>query len=158
MEIIILRVGATQMDFVADGEALYVRRLNHYVSRVNMFDLQASTRSSKHDPAYVKRTEGMRILESVHSSDLLVLLDEQGKSYDSRGFAAVLQKWMNRGPKRLVFAVGGAFGFSDEVYARADAKLSLSPMTFSHQLIRVLFLEQLYRGFSILRGEPYHND
>ena len=90
--------------------------------------------------------------------DRLILLDENGKQYSSRDFASQVQKWMNSGPKRLVFVVGGAFGFSAEMYAIAEGKLSLSPMTTSHQLVRVLFLEQLYRAFTILNNEPYHND
>jgi len=158
LEVIVLRVGSTNMNFVAEGEAVYVKRLKHYVSGVETIDVQASTRSSKHDAAHVQREEGKRILAKIQPTDLVVLLDERGKRYHSRDFAAGLQKWMNRGPKRMLFVVGGAFGFSEDVYARADAKLSLSPMTFSHQLIRVLFLEQLYRAFSILKGEPYHND
>ncbi len=158
MEVIVVRIGSTNMNFVAEGEAVYQGRLKHYVSDVKMMDIPSSTRSKKNDPAHVQREEGVRILAKIQPSDLVILLDERGKSYHSRGFAADLQKWMNRGPKRLMFVVGGAFGFSEDVYARADGKVSLSPMTFSHQLIRVLFLEQLYRAFSILRGEPYHND
>ena len=88
----------------------------------------------------------------------MVLLDEKGKRYTSRGFAQQMQKWMNAGPKRLVFIVGGAFGFSPKMYEKANGLLSMSEMTTSHQLIRVVFLEQIYRAFTILNNEPYHND
>ena len=89
--------------------------------------------------------------------DFLVLLDEKGKTFTSEAWAQQLQKWMNASPKRLIFLVGGAFGFSPEVYQRAQGKIALSAMTFSHQMIRLFFTEQLYRSFSILKGEKYHH-
>ena len=93
----------------------------------------------------------------MSSTDTLVLLDENGKQFDSVVFSSYLQKHMNSGIKRLVFVIGGPYGFSEDVYKKANGKLSLSKMTFSHQMIRLFFIEQLYRGFTILRNEPYHH-
>lgn len=106
----------------------------------------------------LKIEEGRAFKKYFLPGDRLILLDEKGKQYSSRDFAGQVQKWMNSGPKRLVFVVGGAFGFSDEMHGIAEGKLSLSSMTTSHQLVRVLFLEQLYRAFTILNHEPYHNE
>jgi 23S rRNA (pseudouridine1915-N3)-methyltransferase len=108
-------------------------------------------------PSEVKSLEGELILKNLKSTDTAVLLDENGKTLDSVGFADFVQKQMNAGAKQLVFVVGGAFGFSDEVYQRADYKVSLSKMTFSHQIIRLIFAEQFYRAMTILKNEPYHN-
>ena len=112
----------------------------------------------KRSAEVVKQFESEAFQKHFQAGDWVVLLDEKGKRYHSRGFAQQLQKWMNGGPKRLVFVVGGAFGFSPDLYERANAMLSMSEMTTSHQLIRVVFLEQLYRAFTILNNEPYHND
>lgn len=109
-------------------------------------------------PEALKEAEAAVYEKYIESTDTVVLLDENGKEYHSRGFANQIQKWRNAGPKRLVFIVGGAFGFAPSMYARANAQVSMSKMTTSHQLIRVIFLEQLYRAMTILRGEPYHND
>ena len=106
----------------------------------------------------LKKKEGHLILGKLENSDFVILLDDKGKSYSSIEFASFLQQKMNSGLKSLVFVVGGAFGFSDEVNQRANGKLSLSKMTFSHQMVRLIFKEQLYRGFSILRGEKYHHE
>ena len=101
--------------------------------------------------------EGELILSKINTSDVMVLLDENGKQMDSISFASYLQKYMNSGIKRLVFVIGGPYGFSREVYSKSQGKLSLSKMTFSHQMVRLFFIEQLYRGFTILRNEPYHH-
>jgi len=105
-----------------------------------------------------KKQEGELIFDHLQAGDFLILLDENGKQNSSRQFAAMLEKQMIAATRRLVFVVGGPYGFSDEVYARSNTKLSLSPMTFSHQMVRLIFMEQLYRAFSIIRGEPYHHD
>ncbi len=102
--------------------------------------------------------EGEALLRYLQPQDMVWLLDEKGKSFTSRGFADRLQKAMNAGPKRLVLIIGGAYGFSPDVRARAQASISLSDMTFNHQIVRLMAVEQLYRAFSILRGDPYHND
>ena len=97
------------------------------------------------------------ILKQINTFDYLVLLDDQGNDFSSPRFAEKLQKWMLSGKKRLVFVVGGAYGFSQQVYDRGNKKLSLSKMTFSHQMVRLFFVEQLYRGYTILNNEPYHH-
>lgn len=104
-----------------------------------------------------KKLEGEEILKRINPGDELILLDENGKSFTSEGFSEFLQKKMNSGLKNLTFVIGGPYGFSDAVYARATSKLSLSKMTFSHQMIRLFFVEQIYRAFTILRNEPYHH-
>jgi 23S rRNA (pseudouridine1915-N3)-methyltransferase len=105
-----------------------------------------------------KEKEGELILKKIQTSDELILLDERGKTFTSIEFSDYLQKKMNSGLRQLIFVIGGPYGFSEEVYARANGKISLSKMTFSHQMIRPFFIEQLYRVFTILRNEPYHHE
>lgn len=134
----------------------YAKRLSFYVK----FELEAipDVKNAKNlSQAQQKEKEGELILSKTQSSDYLVVLDEKGKSFTSVAFSAELQKRMNAGIKTLVFVIGGPYGFSDAVYARANGRISLSEMTFSHQMVRLFFVEQLYRGFTILRGEPYHH-
>lgn len=104
-----------------------------------------------------KEKEGEQILAKIGATDQLILLDENGASFSSVGFSDYLQKKMNSGIKTLVFVIGGPYGFSEEVYAKAQGKISLSEMTFSHQMVRLFVIEQLYRGFTILKNEPYHH-
>jgi len=104
-----------------------------------------------------KQKEGELILNKLSNTDVLILLDENGKQFDSVGFSNYLQKHMNSGAKRIVFVIGGPYGFSPDVYQKANGKISLSKMTFSHQMIRLFVIEQLYRGFTILKNEPYHH-
>ena len=134
----------------------YVKRLRHYVDfSVEVIpDIKAGKKASDE----LCKQEGDAILSRLELSDWLILLDEGGKSYTSRQFASQLQKWMNASPKRLVFVVGGAYGFTEAVRQRSNALLSLSQLTFTHQMVRPIFAEQLYRAFTILRGEKYHND
>ena len=106
----------------------------------------------------IKNEEGKLILSKIEKGGLVVLLDEKGKEYTSVGMSKYLQERMNRGLKHITFVIGGAYGFSEEVYNAANEKIALSKMTFSHQMIRMLFFEQLYRAFSILRNEPYHHE
>lgn len=156
MQIILLVVGKTSENWVETGLKIFEGRLQHYASFATVIvpDVKAGTKSGEE----IKRLEAAAILKFVQPTDQLVLLDEAGKQYTSRGFAETLQKWINASPKRLIFLVGGAFGFADVVKQRADAKLSLSQQTFTHQMVRVFFVEQLYRAFTILKGERYHND
>jgi 23S rRNA (pseudouridine1915-N3)-methyltransferase len=105
-----------------------------------------------------KSREGLKILETIGKDDYVILLDERGKQFRTMAFAALLEKIMMMSKKRLVFVIGGAWGFSEEVYRRADMQMSLSQLTFPHQMVRLLFLEQLYRAFTIIRGEPYHHE
>ena len=134
----------------------YTKRLSFYVK----FELEiiADIKNVKNlSEAQQKEKEGELILSKITSTDQLVLLDENGKSFSSIRFSDELQKKMNSGIKTLVFVIGGPYGFSEEVYKKAQGKISLSAMTFSHQMVRLFFIEQLYRGFTILRNEPYHH-
>ena len=137
--------------------AMYTKRLNHYVKFA--ITTLADVRNTKNlSAAEQKRMEGEAILRLVTDADHLMLLDEHGLELRSIEFADLLQKRMSAGTKRLVFVIGGPYGFSDAVYQRANSKLSLSKMTFSHQIVRAIFTEQLYRAFTILKNEPYHHE
>ena len=155
MKIVLLVVGSTKEQYLIDGFVLYQERLKHYVQ----FDLiEVPNKNYKNlSKVNLKRKEEEGILKYLAPSDYVVLLDERGESYTSIRFADKLQKWMLSAKKRVVFVVGGAYGFSDNIYARANEKISLSKMTFSHQMVRLFFLEQIYRGYTILNNEPYHN-
>ena len=156
MKIKIILIGKTHKKFLIEGENEYLSRLQHYIS-VEKIEFQDVKNAKKLSEDQIKTEEGKMILSKIEKSDLVVLLDEKGKQYDSVGFANWTQDRMNRGLKYITFVIGGPYGFSDDVYAAANEKLSLSKMTFSHQMIRMLFLEQLYRGFTILKNEPYHH-
>ncbi len=134
----------------------YQKRLGFYI-KFSM-DIIPDIKNVKNlSEAQQKTKEGELILSKINNTDALILLDENGKQFDSVAFSNYLQKHMNSGIKQLVFVIGGPYGFSDEVYQKANGKISLSKMTFSHQMIRLFFTEQLYRGFTILRNEPYHH-
>lgn len=134
----------------------YVRRLSFYVKFE--LDILPDIKNVKNlSETQQKEKEGEAILARVQTSDYLLLLDERGKSFSSVGFADELQKRMNSGVRTLVFVIGGPYGFPETVYRRANGMLSLSTLTFSHQMVRLFFVEQLYRGFTILKGEPYHH-
>lgn len=156
MNIKLLLVGKTDNKQLHNLINDYEKRLGHYVK----FEMEVIPQLKKQknlQQGEQKIKEGKLILEKVAPSDYLVLLDENGKQYASEDFALYLQKRLNSGMKQLIFVVGGPFGFSEEVYERANAKISLSKMTFSHQMVRLFFVEQLYRGFTILKNEPYHH-
>ena len=134
----------------------YTKRLSFYVK----FELEVipDIKNVKNlSESQQKEKEGELILAKITPTDQLILLDENGKTFSSIGFSDELQKKMNSGIKTLVFVIGGPYGFSEEVYKKAFGKISLSQMTFSHQMVRLFFIEQLYRGFTILRNEPYHH-
>jgi len=134
----------------------YTKRLSFYVK----FELEVipDIKNAKNfSQAQQKEKEGELILSKISATDQLMLLDENGKVFSSVGFSNELQKKMNSGIKSLVFVIGGPYGFADAVYQRASGRISLSAMTFSHQMVRLFFIEQLYRAFTILRGEPYHH-
>ena len=150
-------VGKTDMKEVETLVSMYTKRLNHYIKFA--ITTLADVRNTKNlSAAEQKRLEGEAILRLVTDSDHLMLLDEHGLELRSIEFAELLQKRMSAGTKRLVFVIGGPYGFSDAVYPRANSKLSLSKMTFSHQIVRAIFTEQLYRAFTILKNEPYHHE
>lgn len=150
-------IGKTDSKEVAALVEQYVRRVNFYC-RFSVTTLP-DVRHTRNLTAKQQRTaEGEAILRQLADGDHVVLLDERGTEYRSVEFAHWLQKRLNSGIKRLVMVIGGPYGFSDEVYARADSQLSLSRMTFSHQIVRAIFAEQIYRAFTILRNEPYHHE
>ena len=157
MKITLLTVGKTDKDWVRQGMDIYVSRLKHYIpfSVVEIPELKNVSSLSKEQ---IKSKEGELILKNVRPTDDLVLLDERGKEHTSVEFAKLLQDKINYMGKDIVFVIGGAYGFSEDVYRRADSKMSLSRMTFSHQMVRAIFAEQIYRAFTIMRGEPYHHE
>lgn len=157
MKITLLAVGKTGKGWIRDGLDIYLSRLKHYVP-FGITEIPELKNVSSFTKEQIKVREGELILKNVQQSDELILLDERGKEYSSTEMAALLQDKMSRGGKDIVFVIGGAYGFSDEVYRRACSRISLSRMTFSHQMIRIIFTEQIYRAFTIMRGEPYHHE
>jgi len=156
MKIILLCVGKTTSSKIDALIGEYEGRLRHYVNfEITFVEVGSKTKSKT--AAQQKELEGELILANCKSSAPLILLDEKGKRMPSTEFAKFIQGEMNRGPKELVFCVGGAFGFSEQVYQKAVRKISLSDMTFTHQMVRLFFTEQLYRAFTILKGEKYHH-
>lgn len=156
MKTTLLVVGKTVGNELPKMLETYIARLKHYIP----FEMQVipELKNAKNlSEAQQKHLEGEAILRCVEGS-YVVLLDEHGREYRSIEFADQLQAWMNSSPRGVTFVIGGPYGFSPEVYARANAQISLSRMTFSHQMIRLLFVEQLYRAMTILRGEPYHHE
>lgn len=156
MKLKLLVVGKTNSRELVELIDTYTKRINRYVS----FDIEviADLKKGKSLPeATLKQKEGQQILDRLKEGDSVYLLDEKGKQYTSVEFSRFLQNQLNRGGKQLVFVVGGAYGFDPAVVKRAQGNISLSKMTFSHQMVRLFFVEQLYRGFSILRNEPYHH-
>ncbi|MFK8303307.1 23S rRNA (pseudouridine(1915)-N(3))-methyltransferase RlmH [Capnocytophaga stomatis] len=156
MNIKLIAIGKTDNSALQQLITDYEKRLSHYVN----FQLQIildvkNSKSLSEEQQKIK--EGELILKNIENSHHLILLDERGKEYTSVGFSEFLQKQMNAGTRQLVFVIGGPYGFSEEVYARANGKLSLSKLTFSHQMIRLFFVEQIYRAFTILKNEPYHH-
>ena len=157
MKITLLTVGKTDRDWVKQGLDIYVSRLKHYIplSIVEIPELKNVSSLSKDQ---IKTREGELILKSICPTDDVILMDEHGREYSSVEFAKVLQEKISYIGKDMVFVIGGAYGFSQEVYSRANSKISLSRMTFSHQMVRAIFAEQLYRAFTIMKGEPYHHE
>ena len=156
MDIKLLTVGKTDVKWVKEGLDLYVSRLAHYVP-VSLIEIPQLKNVSSFSKDQIKEKEGELILKQLKNSDLVWLLDERGKQYSSVEFSDFFQKLSGRG-RDLVFVIGGAYGFSKDVYSRADGLVSLSNMTFSHQMVTTVFAEQLYRAFTIIRGEPYHHE
>ena len=157
MKITLLTVGKTDRDWVRQGLDIYVSRLKHYIP-FTLLEIPELKNVSALSKEQIKAKEGELILKNVRPTDDLILLDEHGKEYTSLQLAKILQDKISYECKDMVFVIGGAYGFSDAVYARANSKLSLSKMTFSHQMVRTIFAEQLYRAFTIMKGEPYHHE
>ena len=156
MKVVLLVVGKTDAEWIADGMTIYEKRLRNYFPFA--IEVVAGQKTKSREAESVKREEARLILSRLAPDDYVALLDERGEQRASVAFADWLQKRFNAGSRRLVFVVGGAWGFDASVYARANEQIALSAMTFSHQMIRPFFLEQLYRAMTILRGEPYHNE
>ncbi len=156
MNIELIVVGKTDSKEVDALVTLYTKRINFY-TKFSITYIPDVRNTKNLSEAEQKRVEGESILKLISEADRVVLLDERGAQYSSTEYADFLQKRMNSGVKRLVFVIGGPYGFSEAVYSRANDKISLSRMTFSHQIVRAIFAEQLYRGFTIIRGEPYHH-
>ncbi len=157
MKVTLAVVGKTASGYLKQGIEEYTRRLAHYVS----FEIQYigdAKNTKKQTESQQKQNEGKSILATIDKRDFVVLLDEHGKQHTSVEFSTYVQKRMLSGVQRVVFVVGGPYGFCPEVYERADDKISFSKMTFSHEMIRLLFTEQLYRAFTILNHEPYHHE
>ena len=157
VKINLIVVGKTKKDFLKDGEQEYEKRLSKFVNyeKIEIPDLKNAKKRSQSE---IKQEEGKQILARIPEQGWVVLLDDKGKMFDSKGFAVWLNDKMVQGQKQLTFVVGGAYGFSDEVYQRANQKISLSKMTFSHQMVRLFFVEQLYRAYAILNNLPYHHE
>ena len=157
MRITLLTVGKTDVAWVRSGLDLYVSRLRHYVP-FDLVEIPELKNVSALSREQIREKEGELVLGRLKGPDFVTLLDEKGRQLRSLEFASDLERKMTRGGRDLVYVVGGAYGFSPGVYGRADALLSLSKMTFSHQMVRTIFAEQLYRAFTIIRGEPYHHE
>ena len=157
MKVRLMVVGKTSDASLRNLEENYAQRLSHYVNFEKM-ELPDVKNASSFNPEQLKETEGEAILAKVLKEDYLVLLDDKGDQFTSMNFSKWLQSKFLLSSKRISFCVGGPFGFSNEVYQRANARISLSKMTFSHQMVRMIFLEQLYRAFTILKGEKYHHE
>jgi 23S rRNA (pseudouridine1915-N3)-methyltransferase len=157
MRITLILVGKTTEEYIKEGISIYENRLKHYIPfEIKIIPDVKLSKNSSHEQ--LKTAEGVAILKSLKDGDVLYLLDEKGKEFTSTNFSKFLENKMNESVKNVVFVVGGAFGFSQDVYKRANDKISLSKMTFSHQMVRLFFTEQLYRAFTIIKRESYHHD
>ncbi len=156
MKITLILNGKTEDDYLITGFLNYEKRLKHYTSFETIV-IPALKNTKSLTVEQQKQKEGELLLKNIQTADILILLDENGKEYNSVGFSEYLQKQMNSRIKNLIFVVGGPYGFSSDVYKRANGKIALSKMTFSHQMVRLFFIEQLYRAFTILKNEPYHH-
>jgi len=157
MKITLLVVGKTNESYLIEAIGIFDKRLKHYVPF--QIEVIPELKNAKNMPiTQQKEKEAEAILKQLQETDEVILLDETGTQYSSKGFAEMIEKKMTMGVKRLVFVVGGPYGFAPSVYERAQKKMSFSKMTFSHQLIRLIFIEQVYRAMTILKGEPYHHE
>ena len=156
MEISLLTVGKTGIPYIKEGISEYLKRLRRFLP----YEIieRPDARKGRLSETEQKEAEADLILKNLNDNDHVVLLDEKGREYTSREFAALLERLMSSGRKRTVFVVGGPYGFSQRVYDRGNALMSLSKMTFNHEMVRLFFTEQIYRGVSILHGLPYHHD
>ena len=157
MKITLLTVGKTDRDWVRQGMDIYVARMKHYFP-FSIVEIPELKNASSLSEEQIKTKEGELILKNIKPAEDVILLDERGREYTSIEFAKVLQDKISYTGKDIVFVIGGAYGFAEAVRQRANSKISLSKMTFSHQMVRAIFAEQLYRAFTIMKGEPYHHE
>lgn len=156
MKILLLQIDKTQDSYLTEGIDVYTKRLKNYCSfEITTINVPKTIRQRTQNEQ--KQEEAKLIMGHISQDDFLIILDEKGKEYTSVDFSAVIAQKQNASVKRLIFLIGGPFGFSEAIYKRANLKLSLSQMTFSHQMVRLFFVEQLYRAFTILKGEKYHH-
>jgi 23S rRNA (pseudouridine1915-N3)-methyltransferase len=156
MHIKLIFIGKTAFSYINDGIIIFEKRLSHYAP-FEIITVEFSKKAASKNAMVQKQYEADLILKTIKPNDYVVLLDEKGKEYNSIQFANALQKLMSSLQSNLIFIAGGSYGFDEKVYKRANMLLSLSKMTFSHQVIRLFFLEQLYRAMTIIRNEPYHH-
>jgi 23S rRNA (pseudouridine1915-N3)-methyltransferase len=156
MKVTLLEIGKTEADYLKKGIDIYLKRIAHYIS-FNELVIPSLKKAGNLSEAQQKQKEGELIINLLNPTDELILLDEKGEQFPSVAFAKFIEKKMVEGNRNIVFAIGGPYGFSPEVYARSRSKISLSEMTFSHQMVRLIFVEQFYRAMTILKGEPYHH-
>ncbi|MCG8332565.1 MAG: 23S rRNA (pseudouridine(1915)-N(3))-methyltransferase RlmH [Chitinophagales bacterium] len=156
MKIELWAIGKTNESYLDQGIAIYQKRLSHYL-KFDFIILPDIKKAGKLSAVQLKNKEAGIVLQKMQPGDFLILLDENGKQYTSESFATFLNHQLQMSHRRIIFLIGGAFGFDESIYQKANAKLSLSKMTFSHQMVRLFFLEQLYRGMTILNNEKYHN-
>ncbi len=157
MKIALVVIGKTNKSYVSDGLKVFKNRINRYLP-FDIIDIPDVKNAKNKSPEQIKEEEREKILKLLKPDDYIILLDEKGADYHSKAFAKKIQDLSLRGIKRVIFVVGGAFGFSPQLKGQVNEKISLSKMTFSHQLIRLIFAEQLYRAFTIINNEPYHNE
>ena len=157
MKITLLTVGKTDKDWVKQGIDIYAARMKHYFP-FSIVEIPELKNASSLSEDQIKTKEGELILKNIKPTEDVILLDERGREFSSMEFAKVLQDKISYTGKDIVFVIGGAYGFSDAVRQRSNSKISLSRMTFSHQMVRAIFVEQLYRAFTIMKGEPYHHE
>ncbi|ATP58855.1 23S rRNA (pseudouridine(1915)-N(3))-methyltransferase RlmH [Pedobacter ginsengisoli] len=157
MKITLLVTGKTEEKYLIEGIEKYLNRLKHYIG-FNMIIIPDVKNTKNLSEAQQKVKEAEMMLKHINNPDTVILLDEKGKKYTSVLFSNYLNKQMIGSVQHLVFVIGGPYGFDETVYKRANGSMSLSDMTFSHQMVRLFFVEQLYRAFSILKGEPYHHE
>jgi 23S rRNA (pseudouridine1915-N3)-methyltransferase len=157
MKILLLQIDKTQESYLTEGIEIYTKRLKNYCA-FDMVTINVPKTVRQRSHSEQKQEEAKLILSAILPEDQLILLDEQGKEYSSVDFSNLIAQKQNASTKRLIFLIGGPFGFSETVYKRANSKISLSQMTFSHQMVRLFFVEQLYRAFTILKGEKYHHE
>ena len=157
MKIVLVCLGATNNHYLQEGISNYIKRLKHYIN-FEIKEIIVSKNKKSSNKNIIMNLESDLILSYLSQNDYVILLDEKGKIYNSKSFSKKIENFLLHSQKRLIFIVGGAFGFNDKLKTRANEMLSLSNMTFSHQIIRLFFLEQLYRSFTIINNHPYHNE